>query len=134
MKNAWVSVLLFLVSTTAGAQYYQYATFTEVRYEGGNRAFGIVLDFSTDPGYPITVSVDEGGPIKAAENAYKQLFIQAKWGTPSKYDDTYVLNVLGSKGWEVINVQEVKETIFTNQYPSTRKEFLLKKVLEKPNY
>ncbi|MDO9240075.1 hypothetical protein [Methylicorpusculum sp.] len=134
MKQICAGLLLYLFSVTAFAEYYQYAEFTEIRYEGRNSTFGILLGFSTDPGYPISVLVDEGGAIKATESAYKQLFAQAKWGVPDEYDVTYVLNILGSKGWEVIATQEVKETVFTNRFPATRKEFLMKKKLEKPNY
>lgn len=134
MRQILLGMILALFSSAGYAQYYQYAQFSEIRFDGRNGAFGIVLGFSTDPGLPITVMVEEGGQIKAVESAYKQLFERAKWRTPNEYDYEYVLNVLGSKGWEVIDVKEIKETIFTEQYPATRKEYLLKKVLQKPNF
>lgn len=124
--------ILFLFSSNVYAEYFQYATLTQVEYNATGNKYGILLSYSTDPGYPITIMVDEGGIINGKKEAYLQLFERAGWGIPDEYDLVYILNVLGSQGWEVINYKEKEELVFTNRYPGTKKEFLLKRVLEKP--
>jgi len=135
VRKICFSFLLIIVSDFVQADYYQYARFAEVTYQDRTRnKNGVILSFSTDPAFPITITEKSNSSIEASRNAYKKLFERADWGEPKESDVMYVLNFLGSRGWRVIHIIEVEETVFTNRIPAKRYEFLLEKKLVKPSY
>lgn len=132
MRTWLVAVIVLFSNSVLADVYFQYARFVEVTYSDRDRQYGILLSFSTDPGFPISTSHD-GNILDARKAAYEELFKRAGWGKPDHYDDMYVLNVLGSQGWEIIEVVQVNETIFLERFPAKRREYLLKRRLPKAN-
>ena len=90
-----------------------------------------ILNFSTDPGNPITI-VSKTGAADPRESAYLAFYKEMNWPDPKKYDAIYVLNRLGRSGWEVIHVNKEKTEVFTSKDPATKTEYLLKRKIATP--
>jgi hypothetical protein len=76
---------------------YQYATFAEIEAVSKHDETLIILNYSTDPGYPITI-VSEQGVTDPRKSAYRAFYKEMSWSDANKYDAIYVLNVLGRLG------------------------------------
>jgi hypothetical protein len=74
IRRIWI--VAFVVSALScalpvSANEFQYAELVETRYTTRNGNSGILLGFSTDPGFPITVNEEHA--VSARDVAYKKL-------------------------------------------------------------
>jgi len=130
LRAALVVTVLFC-SMPSVANVFQYAELTETEYRTRNGTSGVLLGFSTDPGYPITV-MEEGNSISSRTAAYKKLFEECGWGKAQEYDLLYILNFLGKHGWEVIHVSENEKPVFAEKHRGTTRTYLLKRISTSP--
>lgn len=123
-------VLTLSCSSPAVGDAFQYAELHETQYMTRDGRTGVLLGFSTDPGYPVTVMEEGRNSLSSRDAAYKKLFEECGWGKAQEYDLLYVLNFLGRHRWEVIYASEKDELVFAEKYRGKTKTYLLKRRAE----
>lgn len=95
--SAFLGLVVAFPVLAAAQDQYQYASFTEVESVNRQGERLITLNFSTDPGYPITV-IGEASAVDPRESAYTAFYKAMDWHDANEHDVIYVLNRAGRAG------------------------------------